>query len=114
MGTIIEAEEVDKLLKGFLIPPHPDVLCRFQEERAKSIPNLQAIANIVSSDPGLAACVIKIINSPYFGLRKTIASIKEAGAILGQKNLGNIEIESDVKDNAYSTPAFWIHKFKTS
>lgn len=90
MSTIIATEEINKLLKGFLIPPRPDVLCRFQEERAKPVPNLQAIANIVSSDPGLAASVIKTINSPYFGLRKTIASIKEAVAILGLSNLDNI------------------------
>lgn len=90
MSTIIAQEAMTKLLKGFLIPPRPDVLCRFQEERGKSVPNLQIIADIVSSDPGLSAGVIKTINSPYFGLRKRIASIKEAVAILGMDNLDNL------------------------
>ena len=90
MSIIIDKEAAAKLLKGFHIPPRPDVLCRFQEERSKSVPNLQAIAEIVSSDPGLSAGVIKTINSPYFGLRRKIASIQEAITILGLVNLDNI------------------------
>lgn len=90
MSTIIEKDAATKILKGFHIPPRPDVLTRFQEERGKPTPNLQNISAIVSSDPGLSAGVIKTINSPYFGLRRKIASIQEAITILGLVNLDNI------------------------
>ena len=90
MSIIVEQDSVAKLLKGFHIPPRPDVLVRFQEERSKPNPNLQAISEIVSSDPGLSAGVIKTINSPFFGLRRKISSIQEAITILGLINLDNI------------------------
>lgn len=90
MEPVIEKDAAVRLLKGFHIPPRPDVLTSFESERRKANPNLQRISEIVCSDPGLSAGVIKTINSPYFGLRRKIASIQEAITILGLVNLDTI------------------------
>lgn len=90
MQPVIGKAAASSLLKGFTIPPRPDVLTSFDEERSQENPSLQKISQIICSDPGLSAGVIKAINSPFFGLRRKTSSIQEAVTILGLTNLENI------------------------
>ncbi len=80
-------EAMLNLIKGFVIPPRPEVLTRFHEEQSKRNPSLMRIAGIVGSDPGIAASVIRTVNSPYFGLSRKISSIQEAVPLMGVANL---------------------------
>jgi HD-like signal output (HDOD) protein len=74
-------------IKGFVIPPRPDVLTRFHAEQNKRNPSLARLAEIVGADPGIAASVIRTVNSPYFGLGRKISSIQEAVSLMGVSNL---------------------------
>jgi HD-like signal output (HDOD) protein len=86
----IDKETAQTLLKGFVIPPRPEVLTRFNEEKNKPAPNLKTLADIVSMDPGISASLIKTINSPIFGSRRKIASVHEAVSLLGISSMDNI------------------------
>lgn len=86
----IERDTAAQVLKGFALPPRPDVLARFNEEKNKPNPSLKKIAAIVSVDPGISASLIKTINSPLFGSRRKIASVDEAVGMLGLSSLDNI------------------------
>lgn len=45
------------------------------------------VANIVQSDPALTLSLLKMVNSPYLGLRNKIKTIGHAVAMLGQREV---------------------------
>jgi HD-like signal output (HDOD) protein len=65
------------------IPPRPAVLDRVQLEMSKEEPDLSRLAAIISSDVSLAAGLMKIANSPYFGLRGRTRTVHQAVVLLG-------------------------------
>ncbi len=82
--------EIDNTLKGFAIPPRPQVLISLSEEMNKEEPDLKLIAHQVGSDVGLSAAVLKTVNSPFFGLKKKISSVTQAVSLLGLKSVDRL------------------------
>ncbi|WP_196139606.1 HDOD domain-containing protein [Aliikangiella sp. G2MR2-5] len=67
------------VLSGIYIPPQPGII-----EQVKSCgADLEKIGEVISIDPGVSAAVIKIVNSPVFGLAQRIGSIPQAVVMLG-------------------------------
>lgn len=81
--------EVDNLIERSIldvgIPPCPIILDRFMTEARRDEPDFSRLANIIGSDVGLSAGLIKTANSPFFGVRQRVRSVNEALAILGLK-----------------------------
>jgi HD-like signal output (HDOD) protein len=82
--------EIDGTLKGFSIPPRPQVLISLGEEMNREEPDLKLIARQVGSDVGLSAAVLKTVNSPFFGLKKKISSVTQAVSLLGLKSVDRL------------------------
>ncbi|MFT5144979.1 MAG: HD-like signal output (HDOD) protein, partial [Thalassolituus oleivorans] len=80
----------EELLKGVMIPPQPTILVGVLNERSKPDPDLERIGDIISEDVALAASMLKVVNSPFFGLRRKIGSIHHAVRLLGIGNVVNI------------------------
>ena len=82
--------DVDNLIERSIldvgIPPCPVILDRFINEARKDEPDFNRLANIIGSDVGLSAGLIKTANSPYFGMRQRVRSVNEALTILGLKS----------------------------
>ena len=72
----------DQLLHAEL-PPRPAVLTALNDEIQSEEPDLNRVSDLVSGDVGLAAAVIKTVNSPYFGLSRQVASVQQAVTFLG-------------------------------
>ncbi len=89
MVTISEAN-TEKLLKGITIPPQPQIMVDLHMEMAMPNMDLEKISQIISKDVGLSGGVLKIVNSPFFGLRNSISSIRQALSLLGIENIVNI------------------------
>lgn len=83
-------ERTEKLLKGVNIPPRPVVLVELLNEQAKSETDIQRVADIISGDVALAASTLKIVNSPFFGLRRKIGSVSHAVRLIGVNNVVNL------------------------
>jgi HD-like signal output (HDOD) protein len=79
-----------KLLKGISIPPQPQIVVDLQMEMASSNMSLNKISTIISKDIGIAGSVLKIVNSPYYGLPNKVISIQQALNLLGIDNVVNI------------------------
>jgi HD-like signal output (HDOD) protein len=82
--------EINTTLKGFAIPPRPQVLVSLGDEMNREEPNLKLISEQISSDVGLSAAVLKTVNSPFFGLKKKISSVTQAVSLLGLKSVERI------------------------
>jgi HD-like signal output (HDOD) protein len=72
-------------IRNIGIPPRPEILAKVQEEMAKDEPDIQRLADIIGSDVGLAASLIKVANSPYFGTGRKVRSVPEALLVVGLK-----------------------------
>jgi HD-like signal output (HDOD) protein len=82
--------QIDNTLKGFAIPPRPQVLISLSDEMSKEEPDLKLIARQVGSDVGLSGAVLKTVNSPFFGLTKKISSVTQAVSLLGLKSVESL------------------------
>lgn len=72
-------------LRDIGIPPRPTILARIENEMRKDEPDFKLLADIISTDMGLAASVIKVSNSAYFGVGRRVRTILEALLVLGLK-----------------------------
>lgn len=72
-------------IRNIGIPPRPAILNRIEGEMRKDEPDFKLLAEIIGSDVGLAASVIKVANSPFFGFGKRVRSIPESLLVLGLK-----------------------------
>ncbi|WMN59490.1 HDOD domain-containing protein [Pseudoalteromonas xiamenensis] len=77
----------EKILKdikeGFNIPPKPELLTALQHELAQANPELNQVAKLIANDVATSAAVLKVINSPCYGLARTITDIRQAVMFLG-------------------------------
>lgn len=104
----LSRSEADKLLAGIVIPPRPTILTAIMEERAKDEPDLRRIAQLIANDVALSAAVLKSINSPLYGLRRQIASIDQAVAMLGLKNISALVLGLSLRG---AMPAAGLDRF---
>jgi HD-like signal output (HDOD) protein len=74
---------LQRTVKDIGIPPRPVILDRIVAEMRKSSPNFAHLAKLISADVSLAAGLIKMVNSPYFGFRNRVRSVDEALMVLG-------------------------------
>lgn len=115
--TPITQESIEKILKGITIPSPPQIVADLQMEMAMPNPDLNAMADLISKDPGLAGGVLKTLNSPFYGNRD-IGSISKAVMLLGMNTIANIintlylrdsmSQQDDIADDVYKAMVrFW-------
>ncbi len=94
---------IEGALRGITIPAQPQILVDIQIELASPQPDLRHIASLISDDPGIAGSILKVVNSPFFGMSKTITDINRAADMLGMTMLVNIltgiSIKGSMSDN---------------
>jgi len=79
------------------------------------------IADVLKKDQVLTAKVLKLINSPYYGIPGEVTDVRRALAYLGFNTLAQlvlsisiISIFSDKKSTAFSMQGFWKHALATA
>lgn len=112
MAYVLSAEQLHKALQGISVPPQPQIMVDLQMEQVMPSPDLKAIARLISQDPGLSGALLKIVNSPFFGLTNRIASIQQAVNLLGCDTVINLinaqSIKGELSDEAIVTlNRFW-------
>jgi HD-like signal output (HDOD) protein len=104
------------LAKDFLddlkIPPQPEILLAVQNELAKETPDLGIISDKIIQDGGLFSSVLKLINSPYFGMRCEIKTVQHAVSLIGLDNLTTniscIKFREQMSGSNYiPMPTYW-------
>jgi len=83
-----------------------------QMEQVMPDPDIDRIAQLISQDVGLAGTVLKVVNSPFYGLSNKITSIQQAVGILGMNSVVNIvngiSIKSSMSDEKIKAlTRFW-------
>jgi HD-like signal output (HDOD) protein len=69
------------------LPPIPQTIFKAREIMSNPDSDFKELANLFETDQTIAAKILKIANSPYYGYSGKITSIQRASVILGQKTL---------------------------
>lgn len=104
-------EEAEKAVKGINIPPRPKLLMEINAELQKDSPDTNKVAAWIAKDVGLSAAILKVMNSPFYGLRTKIGSIPHAVQLLGMNNVKCITTGLMIKNAVGGEPQalerFW-------
>ncbi|MEO8627978.1 MAG: HDOD domain-containing protein [Betaproteobacteria bacterium] len=65
------------------LPAKPDILAKLTAQMGNDEADFREVSDLIVSDIGLAAAVVKTANAPYFGVRARITSIQQAVNYLG-------------------------------
>lgn len=79
--------EIDALVKNIGIPPRPATLAELQKEIGREEPDLRRVAQLVAGDVALTTAVLRIVNSPAYGLRRHCETVDQAIAMIGLKQV---------------------------
>ncbi len=78
------------------------------------------LAKVIQADPAMAAKVLKLANSSYYGFRQKISNIPQAVTLLGFATLKNTLLAAAVFDmfrisaTGFDLPALWKHSVTTA
>jgi len=89
---ILKAEEMIRKLKG--LPPLPVVLSEALRLTADPLVSYDKVIKIISQDPSLSSRLLRIANSPYYGLKQRVTTLQLALVILGLREFRCILIGS--------------------
>lgn len=78
------------LLKLKDLPPMPQIVFKAREIINDSDSDIGELASLLESDQAIAAKVLRLANSAYYGLSGKVSSIRHASALLGYKSLGQL------------------------
>lgn len=107
IGSVLDYVQKLPSLPGIVV----DILESFNNEEV----NVHTLAHKVARDQALAARVLRVANSPFFGLSGQIGSISEAVSVLGFNNLRGLVMAAAIIDSfprtkqGFDWMAFWRH-----
>lgn len=91
-NPLTEGTSGDALKKHILktiqdLPPMPQTVLKSREIMGNKHSSFKELAKVLETDQAVAAKVLKIANSSYYGLRGKVSSIQHASVLLGHKTL---------------------------
>ena len=107
----------DKVLadirRGFSVPAQPSLLLKLQKVMAEAEPNLTVLADTISQDVAVASTILKTINSPVYGLSRSMSDIPKSVRYIGLDGINAlitntlIKRSFDQKDCNIALEEFW-------
>lgn len=108
----IDEKKMQEVISSFQIPVKPEILSEIQVLMDIKEPDIEKVAQLISSDIGLSSAILKIINSPFYGMNRRISEIKQAVMMLGLKVINSLVTALLLKasfkgDSSISLEQFW-------
>ncbi len=104
------------------IHPLPHIVTTISRLIADSESTMKDFEEVIKMDPMLVSRLLRLVNSPFYGLIQTVDSIGRAVAYLGMKNLHNLIVVDALKrifvvketKTAFSKKRLWLHSAAVS
>lgn len=95
----------------------PSVAARLTQMISDDRNSVYEFEEVIKMDPTLVLRLLRIVNSPLYGLRRQLTSISEAVAFIGIENLRNLIVVDALKnlfsrkaeDELFSRTKLWMH-----
>jgi len=122
MVTMAANQGILARIEGIQSLPTPPLVFS-QINRVINDPQASAydVASIVSEDPGIAARILRMANSAYYGLPQPVSSIRQAIIILGTDALRSLVLSVSLMDAFATSPLereyqdlLWRHSLATA
>ena len=105
------------LHKSDLIPPLPDLVVRLLAVLNKQETEPQDLETLMQNDQVLVAKMGAMVNSPFYGLNRTIRTIKEAVMVLGFRGVRSLVLatstakflQRDYAVYGHEPKGLWLH-----
>jgi HD-like signal output (HDOD) protein len=99
------------------LPPMPKIIQKAREVMANPKSGFKEIAEVIETDQAIAAKVLQVSNSAYYGLSGMVSSIHQASVVLGHKTLEQLImmvsatslLGSQLKGYRMGSGALWQH-----
>lgn len=106
---------VDRFRANENLPSLPGVAIEVLSLTDKPDFTIEQLASVIQNDPAITARILKVINSPLFGVAKTITSIKQASTLLGMRQLRIMALSFSIvqairrpdQDTAFDYEEYW-------
>ncbi len=79
----VDDKVIADIARGFSVPAQPSLLLELQQLMAAAEPDINLIADTITHDVAISATVLKTINSPIYGLARSISDIGKATRYIG-------------------------------
>lgn len=104
------------------IHPLPSVVMAVNKLINDSESTMKDFEDVIKMDPVLVTRLLRLVNSPFYGLTQTVDSISRAVAFLGMKNLHNLVVIDALqtvfvapkKSTGFSKKKLWHHSAAVS
>jgi HD-like signal output (HDOD) protein len=101
------------------LPTLPIIVQQIQKLIADPNSNMANIAMIITRDQAIAARVVRLVNSAFYGMKNRISSIQQAIMLLGLNTVKNLVIgvsvvktfEDRQSEALFDREKFWLHSF---
>jgi HD-like signal output (HDOD) protein len=90
--TPSDSADLKRRILGSLkdLPPMPQVAQKAREVIASPSSSFSDLAKVIETDQAIVTRILKIANSPYYGLSGKVSSVQHASVVLGVKTLMEI------------------------
>lgn len=107
----IDENKLKEVVSSFQIPPKPELLTKIQQIMATEEPDMSALADIIAKDVGISSAILKIINSPCYGMNRKISEIKQAVMILGLNTINGLVTALLLKESIKGKSSISLERF---
>jgi len=102
------------------LPSLPALYVQIQEELAKPESSMEAVGRIIARDVAMSAKVLQLVNSAFFGLRRSVSDPVEAAVFLGLDTIKALVLSAQVFSQfdpdavpGFSIDELWEHSLRT-
>ncbi len=111
------AASLDEIVKNINdLVSLPGVFVRVNEMVNNSQCSMTKVAEVISQDPGLTMRVLRMANSPAYGISKEIDSVAKAVTVIGTERVRDIALATSavetfdgIPNDLLSMDDFWMH-----
>jgi HD-like signal output (HDOD) protein len=111
----IDQHVISDIRRSFSIPAQPRLLLKLQQLINHSDPDINEVAELISRDAAISSIIIKTVNSPIYGLARSMSDIQKAFRYIGIKGIMSL-VSSILIRQSFKQPEcsialeeFWIN-----
>lgn len=101
----LDNHKTTPIVSSFQASLKPQILTYIQLCLEKEKPYINNIADLISADAGISSAILKITNSPFYGINGNIYDIKQAIKVIGLRAVNGLIaaliLKSSIQDEAF-------------
>lgn len=109
-------DPVDLLQRDIRLPSLPSVLTELHDTASRPTSSVDDLAAVIARDPSLAALILRLVNSAFYGCPQRVETIPRAVNVLGMRQLTMLatgacvaRLFSEMPDETIELMDFWRH-----